>query len=196
MNYIIALVLLALGLIVIGYLLQSILFPLIGTINLREYLFQRKIKAADKSFYNACKAFSNGDMKAAFSFIEDSFLFSVSKQNLSYADRISRYNFNVVDKLSEILSDEAEPFEALSILEGLFQSRAELLGSLSDHMTSKGNLSHWTKRGVFWASDQFERKIEELFDRCKTNERTIRSHLKSMGERFTKKPATTHASYH
>lgn len=178
MNTAVALILLLLGSIIIATLSRALFIPIIKSINISNYFFQKKITAAESAFQNGCKAFSNGDIEDGFSFVEQSFLFGSSNRDLMHLDKIARYNFSVIDRLAEIISEEDSRSDDLALLEGLFQSRTEILKSLTEEPSSTS--SHQRK---------------ELLDRCQTNEKTIRTHLKTISLSLTKK-ASPHVSYH
>lgn len=178
MNIAIALMLLAFGVYVTVTLFRSLAAPFLKNLDLHQYLFNKNLKNEEETFQNACKAFGEGDIEDGFNLIAESFHFGYSRKDLKFLDKLARYNFSVIDRLSEILSDDDTPHEGIILLEGLFQSRTEILKALAE------------KR-----SDAASYAYNELIDRCQTNERTIRAHLKTIALSLTKKPSE-HASYH
>ena len=182
-HHLITALLLALtALFVIGYLVKAILLPLLPNLaTLNKLRATAKLKLRDKQLKDIDTFLANKQFKVAINALHSAFIFEHA-QSTKDLEEVQRYNFTLLSKMISLSEASAQHIGNIEILEELLSSRFLLQRNYIDILeareASKKRKAQEQKEIPAWAVNEFQRKLDEVLDKLKTNRNSLDSQLK------------------
>lgn len=140
-----------------------------------------------------------GNVKAAAKILRAAMLFEAPARS-SMIDSIHNHNLSVLSRLVSLNDEGISHFTNLPIIEGLIQTRADLLRNIAELRDQRKALKSRRKQNnrntPAWALNEFERRESELLDRLKTNHRSLDSQLDILMNELLQPQASSEITYH
>ena len=118
----------------------------------------------------------------------------------SFIDAVHNHNLSIISRLVSLNDEGISHFTNLPIIEGLIQTRADLLRNLFELREQRKALKSRRKQNnrstPAWAMNEFERRADELIDRLKTNQRSLDSQLDVLMSELLSPRGSSEITYH
>lgn len=140
-----------------------------------------------------------GNRAGAAKLLRSAFYFDSPKRP-AFIEAVHNHNLSVISRLVSLNDEGISHFSNLPIIEGLIQTRADLLRNLFELREQRKALKTRRKQNnrntPAWALNEFERRAAELTDRLKTNHRSLESQLDVLVGELLAPRSDTEITYH
>lgn len=119
------------------------------------------------------------------------------KHDSQLVEKVSTHNLSVISKIINISDILGRQLPNLAIIEDLLQTRSELLRAFVEtQQTLRALFRSKKKQTPSWALDEYKKKLEELYDRLKTNRRSLESQIKEALGSLQEAQGQSEITYH
>lgn len=189
----------ALGIAVLAFVFRAVLSAFVGP-DLRGLPARWRLKRKMRALAAVDKALERGALADASQLLKDAFYLEQVKLDKKFIAYVHHHNVSVLGRLVVLHEKRGVHMQNLALVEGLFQSRRELMESHYDTISTRSALRE--KRGQKgkdvpqWSSSEFDSKLEGVRDKIFTNKRTLRAQLqeafKALGSLSSEREITYH----
>ena len=173
---IIALLLSFIGILAIAWLMGAMFLPLLK--DTRGFTERVRFRQREKTLEAVDALIEKNDFTEAFKLLLLSFFFDAVRADKELIEKIHNHHVGILSRIVLVAEKLSRHVENLAIIEDLVLSRSELLRSLFEVRQSRTTLSsRRSKETPQWALDEYTKKIDELLDRLKTNQRSLESQM-------------------
>lgn len=182
MDIVIGITLGLVGIAVICYLSYLIVRNSIG--DPLVFLLKFQVRQKEQTLNSFTASLLAGDKLQAQKSLQSSFILDGAPKNEQTIDRIAAHHLEILNRVIEGAAKRERRLDTLPILEDLIQSRNQLLKGYLDSARSLTALADRGKeKGTPtppWALQEYQRRLAEISDRLRTNEKALHSQLTSV----------------
>ena len=183
---------------IVAFLLKSLFGPVFGqTRGLTERL---KFRQKQKLALEAERLIVAGEPKLAYPILADAFYLAALVKSSALIDDVTNHNLDILAKIIGIAENHARHLDNLAIVEDLIQSRAQLMRSYFEKISTKDSIKRKRrelgKDAPPWALDEFERQLNDLKDRLETNRLSLSSTIKQIFRALEDMSGSAEVTYH
>jgi hypothetical protein len=172
-----AIVFLALGASIVGYLIWVLFTALAG--NTRGWGETARFRRKEQDLKNADKLLELKDWSSALAALEGAFFFDQVRTNEQLIEKSLGHNLSVLTRLLSVAEGLDRSVSNAAILEDLVESRCDLMRAFFEAANARETLKKSRKRQVpRWAFEEYDKKLLEIADRLTTNRKTLESQIK------------------
>lgn len=180
------------------YLGSLIVRPLIG--DTRGLSYRWKLKKRQRLMQLADEAVESEKIPQAVLLLKGAFYLFSDYPEPRFIDQTITHNLETLGRIVALFEQRSIHGSNLPVVEGLIQSRGELLRSAFEISTTKERVkvrqAEKGKEAPEWAFEEFSKKLAEILDRLETNRKSLESQLDRLFSELDKGPAGSEITYH
>ena len=112
-------------------------------------------------------------------------------------ERVTNLHLGVLSRLLLVSERKGVKLSNLAVIEDLLLSRAEMMRSHVDVIASRATLSRRRERKTpAWAFEEYQKRLDELNDRLKTNRKSLLSQLEILFRTLRQESSREEVTYH
>lgn len=173
---IVAIVLGLLGLAMIAWLLASMVLPLLR--DSRAFAERVRFRQKERILDSVDAMIEKNLFADALKHLVVAFFYESIRADKELIEKVHNHHVGILSRIVLVAEKLSRHVENLAVIEDLVLSRSELLRSLYETRQNRAALSaRRTRETPQWALDEYSRKIDEIIDRLKTNQRSLESQM-------------------
>jgi|GEM_PF-6011688 len=151
---------------------------------------QRMIEAADAMI-------AGGQWRNAVTLLKGGFFLEAVQSDADLIERISNHNLGILSRMLIISEKQRRSLANLPIVEDLLLSRREMLRNYLEAVSTRNALRRRRRRETpAWALEEYKKRIEELLDKLKTNQKSLDSQIKEAFAALSEQADLGEITYH
>lgn len=140
------------------------------------------------------------NLASALSLLRDSFFLDEIRHSQALIERVNNHHTTILGRLVSLAEARSSHLPNLAIVEDLLLSRALLLRGLLETREILAGARKKKPGGSFsqpkWAEQEFNKKLEDLYDKLATNRRSLEAQLKDLFANLMRVPDPKEVTYH
>ena len=193
----------AVAIYLIAYLGRAMFMPLFRSLGAEPGMLERrKLKRRQSALEEADRAIDEKRFEVAAQSLRNAVFLDIIQRDLSLIPRVGALHLSLLNKLILLAELRSYQLSNLPLLEELFSTRVQLLKSWNEAKLTRKESRHKKKEAgealPDWAAKEYNKKVEDLADKLKTNRMSIESQLdKLFQELYSADPSNdTDVTYH
>jgi hypothetical protein len=198
LSLIFPLILMAIALIVIAYFFYLVT----SNINFNPRLFSErwKLRRKERLLEQADDQLEKGLVLRGCQLLRQAFCLDVVTHDVDLIERLQNHHLEILERVVAVSERTSAHLDNLPLVEGLIQSRSDLLRAYVEILQSKNTISRRRKEKgqdtPDWAVQEFSRKLKDIGDRISINRKSLDSQLNTLFASLGRSPETKEVTYH
>lgn len=188
-----------LGAVLLLMIVRGLLTPILGS-SVKGLLSRWRINKKIKQLAKIDKAIQLKSLDQALDMLKEAFYLEQVKIDKRFVAYVHNHNVSVLGRVVTVAEKRGGHMHNLALVEGLFQSRRELMESYLETLDVKKAVARKRKEQgkdiPNWSSGGFQEKLDEIRDNIFTNKRSIKAQLqeafKLLGTMHSQEEITYH----
>lgn len=193
-----AIALLAVAVVIIGYFFRVLLANLHA--NPRGLSERWSLKKKERILLMADEQIQAGKLDRATSLLREAFFAEHIKSDPTLIDRAHNHHMEILGRILTLSEKLGAQISNIAVVEGLFQSRADLMRAYLDISKSQEALDERRReKGQAtpeWALAEFTKRLDDVKDKLKTNDRSLASQLEVLFASLASVGRSGEVTYH